>query len=121
MLAAARRFEDFPIIAETYRDVLRDVMDMEHLLQVLASNQVRVAVMAYNEFVDCARALDCECLANAGRFPRHVLLGDPAVSIAVPGWARSRLPDPLRVPSGDTATIEPCRRHDMDLCTESVS
>jgi ATP-dependent Lhr-like helicase len=36
LLAAARRFEDFPLIAETYRDVLRDVMDMEHLLQVLA-------------------------------------------------------------------------------------
>ncbi len=39
LLAAARRFEDFPIIAETYRDVLRDVMDMEHLLQVLAAIQ----------------------------------------------------------------------------------
>ena len=39
LLAAARHFDDFPLIAETYRDVLRDVMDMDHLMQVLAAIQ----------------------------------------------------------------------------------
>jgi ATP-dependent helicase Lhr and Lhr-like helicase len=35
LLAAARDFEDFPIIAETYRDCLRDVLDLPHLEEVL--------------------------------------------------------------------------------------
>ena len=35
LLAAARGFEDFPIIAETYRDCLRDVLDLAHLEEVL--------------------------------------------------------------------------------------
>ncbi|MGC9336046.1 MAG: Lhr family helicase, partial [Anaerolineae bacterium] len=33
--AMARSFEDFPIIAETYRDCLRDVLDLAHLEEVL--------------------------------------------------------------------------------------
>ncbi len=36
LLAAARDFEDFPIVAETYRDCLRDVLDLPHLEEVLA-------------------------------------------------------------------------------------
>jgi ATP-dependent helicase Lhr and Lhr-like helicase len=39
LLAAARQFEDFPIVAETYRDCLSDVLDLEHLLDVLAGIQ----------------------------------------------------------------------------------
>ena len=39
LLAAVRQFEDFPIVAETYRDCLRDVMDLEGLEEVLASIQ----------------------------------------------------------------------------------
>ena len=35
LLALVRRFDDFPIVAETYRDCLRDVFDMPHLDQVL--------------------------------------------------------------------------------------
>jgi ATP-dependent Lhr-like helicase len=35
LLAAAKGFEDFPIIAETYRDCLRDVLDLAHLEEVL--------------------------------------------------------------------------------------
>lgn len=35
LLALVRRFDDFPIVAETYRDCLRDVFDMPHLEQVL--------------------------------------------------------------------------------------
>jgi hypothetical protein len=35
LMAAVRNQPDFPIIAETYRDCLRDVMDLEHLNEVL--------------------------------------------------------------------------------------
>ena len=39
LLAVARHFEDFPIVAETYRDCLSDVLDLEHLMDVLAGVQ----------------------------------------------------------------------------------
>jgi ATP-dependent Lhr-like helicase len=35
LLSVARGFEDFPILAETYRDCLRDVLDLAHLEEVL--------------------------------------------------------------------------------------
>ena len=35
LLQAVRGFDDFPLIAETYRDCLEDVMDLPHLEQVL--------------------------------------------------------------------------------------
>ncbi len=35
LLATVRRYADFPIIAETYRDCLRDVLDLPHLEEVL--------------------------------------------------------------------------------------
>ena len=35
LLAITRQFASFPIIVETYRDCLRDVLDLEHLLEVL--------------------------------------------------------------------------------------
>lgn len=45
LLAYVKRFPDFPILVETYRDCLRDVFDMPHLEQVLnhiASGEIRV-------------------------------------------------------------------------------
>jgi ATP-dependent Lhr-like helicase len=39
LLAVARQFEDFPIVAETYRDCLSDVLDLGHLMEVLAGIQ----------------------------------------------------------------------------------
>jgi ATP-dependent Lhr-like helicase len=39
LLAAARGFSDFPIVVETYRDVLRDVLDLGHLEDVLRGIQ----------------------------------------------------------------------------------
>jgi ATP-dependent helicase Lhr and Lhr-like helicase len=39
LLQIVRRFQDFPIVAETYRDCLQDVMDMPHLEEVLAGIQ----------------------------------------------------------------------------------
>jgi ATP-dependent Lhr-like helicase len=39
LLQIVRQFEDFPIIAETYRDCLQDVMDLPHLEEVLRSIQ----------------------------------------------------------------------------------
>jgi ATP-dependent Lhr-like helicase len=39
LLAVAREFEDFPIVAETYRDCLRDVLDLAHLEEVLGAIQ----------------------------------------------------------------------------------
>jgi ATP-dependent Lhr-like helicase len=37
LLAVAKGFRDFPIVAETYRDCLRDVLDLAHLEEVLRS------------------------------------------------------------------------------------
>ena len=45
LLAAVRNYPDFPIVAETYRDCLRDVLDVEHLTDILAEiarGEVRV-------------------------------------------------------------------------------
>jgi ATP-dependent Lhr-like helicase len=45
LLALVRRFDDFPIVAETYRDCLGDVFDLPHLEQVLnriQSGEIRV-------------------------------------------------------------------------------
>jgi ATP-dependent Lhr-like helicase len=39
LLAVAKGFEDFPIVAETYRDCLRDVLDLAHLEEVLRDIQ----------------------------------------------------------------------------------
>lgn len=39
LLAVTKGFPDFPIIAETYRDVLRDVLDLAHLEEVLGKIQ----------------------------------------------------------------------------------
>jgi len=48
LLAAVRQFDDFPIVAETYRDCLRDVFDMPHLeelLQRIQDGEVRVVAV----------------------------------------------------------------------------
>ena len=39
LLAVVRRIDNFPIVAETYRDCLRDVLDLERLDQLLAAIQ----------------------------------------------------------------------------------
>jgi len=39
LLAITRHMRDFPIVAETYRDCLRDVLDLDHLLDVLSAIQ----------------------------------------------------------------------------------
>ncbi|MFZ5815914.1 MAG: DEAD/DEAH box helicase [Bacillota bacterium] len=39
LLQVARRFEEFPVVLETYREVLREVLDMEGLRQLLAAVQ----------------------------------------------------------------------------------
>ncbi len=45
LLAIVRRYDDFPIIAETYRDCLDDVLDLPHLEEILtriADGEIRV-------------------------------------------------------------------------------
>ncbi len=45
LLAIARQLDDFPIVAETYRDCLRDALDLQHLEEVLekiARTEIRV-------------------------------------------------------------------------------
>ncbi|MFO7697232.1 MAG: DEAD/DEAH box helicase, partial [Anaerolineae bacterium] len=45
LLAIARGWDDFPLVAETYRDCLRDVLDVEHLGEVLgrlADGEIRI-------------------------------------------------------------------------------
>lgn len=39
LLQVVRQFDDFPIVAETYRDCLQDVLDLPHLEQVLGDIQ----------------------------------------------------------------------------------
>ena len=39
LLQIVRRFEDFPIVAETYRDCLQEVMDLPHLETILGAIQ----------------------------------------------------------------------------------
>ncbi len=39
LLRAARGYDDFPIVAETYRDCLRDVLDLQSLMDVLGRIQ----------------------------------------------------------------------------------
>ena len=39
LLAAVQKYDDFPIVAETYRDCLQDVFDLPHLEQVLSRIQ----------------------------------------------------------------------------------
>ncbi len=48
LLQVVRKFDDFPIVAETYRDCLQDVLDLPHLEEVLAgiqSRQIEVAII----------------------------------------------------------------------------
>ncbi|MGC9523626.1 MAG: Lhr family helicase, partial [Anaerolineae bacterium] len=48
LLQVVRRFEDFPIVAETYRDCLQDVLDLPHLEQVLvgiAEGEIEVVLV----------------------------------------------------------------------------
>lgn len=48
LLQVVRNLQDFPIVAETYRDCLEEVMDLPHLLQVLTAIQqgeIRVEVI----------------------------------------------------------------------------
>ncbi|MFN2157908.1 MAG: helicase-related protein, partial [Anaerolineae bacterium] len=48
LLQVVRQFDDFPIVAETYRDCLEDVMDLPHLEEVLAgivSGEIEVIVV----------------------------------------------------------------------------
>jgi ATP-dependent Lhr-like helicase len=48
LLQVVRRLDDFPIVAETYRDCLQDVLDLPHLEQVLAGmerGEIEVAVI----------------------------------------------------------------------------
>ncbi|MBN2002882.1 MAG: hypothetical protein JXA21_05965, partial [Anaerolineae bacterium] len=48
LLQVVRAFDDFPIIAETYRDCLQDVLDLPHLEEVLGgiqSGEIGVAVI----------------------------------------------------------------------------
>ena len=39
LLQVVRQFDDFPIVAETYRDCLQDVLDLPHLEKILAGIQ----------------------------------------------------------------------------------
>jgi ATP-dependent Lhr-like helicase len=39
LLASVRAYDDFPIVAETYRDCLRDVFDLPHLEEILTKIQ----------------------------------------------------------------------------------
>ena len=51
LLQVVRNLQDFPIVAETYRDCLEEVMDLPHLLQLLtAMQQGRIHVEVIESF-----------------------------------------------------------------------
>jgi len=59
LLAVVRQFKDFPIVAETYRDCLRDVFDLPHLEEVLeAIQQGSIRVTAIETAVPSPVAAD---------------------------------------------------------------
>ena len=59
LLAVVRKFKEFPIIAETYRDCLRDVFDLPHLEEVLeAIQQGSIRVTAIETAVPSPVAAD---------------------------------------------------------------
>ncbi len=61
LLQAVQRFDDFPILLETYRDCLRDVMDLEGLTEVLdriQRGEIRVTVHEAEFPSPVARGLD---------------------------------------------------------------
>ena len=52
LLATVMQYDDFPLVAETYRDCLRDVLDMPHLEEVLDGIQEgRIEVVAVETIV----------------------------------------------------------------------
>ena len=52
LLATVMQYDDFPLVAETYRDCLRDVLDMPHLQEVLDGIQEgRIEVVAVETIV----------------------------------------------------------------------
>lgn len=52
LLALVKQFDDFPIITETYRDVLRDVFDMPHLEEILSGIQTgKIKVVAFESVI----------------------------------------------------------------------
>ncbi|MFN8488589.1 MAG: DEAD/DEAH box helicase [Caldilineaceae bacterium] len=51
LLQLVRQFEDFPIVAETYRDCLQEVMDLPHLEEVLTGiQQGKIQVITTESF-----------------------------------------------------------------------
>ncbi|MDQ3702264.1 MAG: hypothetical protein M3442_15285, partial [Chloroflexota bacterium] len=61
LLQAVQRFDDFPIVLETYRDCLRDVMDLDGLTEVLdriQRGEIRVTVHEAEFPSPVARGLD---------------------------------------------------------------
>ena len=51
LLQLVRQFEDFPIVAETYRDCLQEVMDLPHLEEVLTGiQQGKIQVVPLESF-----------------------------------------------------------------------
>ena len=58
LLATTRQFDRFPILVETYRDCLREVLDLEHLLEVLGGiREGRIAVVASERAVPSPAAM----------------------------------------------------------------
>ena len=88
LLAMVRQFDDFPIVAETYRDCLRDVLDLPHLEEVLERIQAAAS----------GRASKRGALAGGGR---SCCSASSAVHVRV-GRAQGRTPasDALRAPRG---------------------
>jgi len=61
---------------DSYFANLWDQVGSNLLLVQYLYDYMRDVAMAYNEFVQSAARFEAECLPDARRFPRHVLLGD---------------------------------------------
>ena len=68
LLAAVKRYDDFPMVIETYRTCLSDVLDLEHLVEVLGEIESGVIRMVVAETIvpsTVAASLLSEFMAEA--------------------------------------------------------
>jgi len=113
-LYPVEQYPDGPFPEAYFGNVWGNLAIQPFLAQYFYGYMLDVA-SAYNEFVDAARALDCKCLPDPARFPKHVLLGDP---VAAPGGFVEAISspdefavwDPLAASTGFGPSPRPPRR-----------
>lgn len=94
------RFPDGPFPDDYFGNVWGNLV-VQPFLAPYFYDYLLDATMAYNAFVDKARAYEAECLPHSGRFPKHVLLGDP---VSRPGGFVAEVSSPAEFAAYDPIT-----------------